>query len=282
MKHWNGQNNTLPKNLISQNFNEKQTLNQKLIFMLYDAHCHLDLMTDEELQTALTETKEKNVSQMISCATSFFSNERTLELAKKYSQIKAAIGIYPLDALELNELELDKAFYFFEAEIKKAIAIGEVGLDFKYSTKKEELMKQVTVFSRFIDLATKHDKPIIIHSRFAQKQVLQLLEEKNAKKVLLHSFVDSQKLMDQAAKKGYFVSVGLSVLYNPEVAKNITVFPLENLLFETDSPIRFNGEKASPAKVELIAEKIAELKKIPLLEVIKQQEKNFTSLFGKL
>jgi len=250
--------------------------------MLYDAHCHLDLMTDEELQTALIEAKEKNVSIMISCATSFFSNERTLELAKKNPSIKAAIGIYPLDALELNELELDKAFYFFEAEIKKAIAVGEVGLDFKYSTKKEELESQVKVFSRFIDLSIKHNKPIIIHSRFAQKQVLQLLEEKNAKKVLLHSFIDSQKLMDQAAKKGYFVSVGLSILYNVEVQKNITVFPIENLLFETDSPIRFNGEKATPADIAKVAEKVAELKKIPLLEVIKQQEMNFSSLFGKL
>ncbi|MFA6064385.1 MAG: TatD family hydrolase [archaeon] len=250
--------------------------------MLYDAHCHLDLITDEELQNALTQAKEENVFQMISCATSFFSNERTLELAKKYPSIKAAIGIYPLDALELNELELDKAFYFFEAEIKKAIAIGEVGLDFKYSKKKEELEKQVQIFSRFIDLAIKYNKPLIIHSRFAQKQVLELLAEKNAKKVLLHSFIDSQKLMEQAAKKGYFVSVGLSVLYNIEVQKNISSFPLENLLFETDSPIRFNGEKAAPSKVSLIADKVSELKKIPVEEIIKQQEKNFTALFEKV
>jgi len=238
-------------------------------------------MTEEELQSALKEASENNVFKMISCATSFFSNERTLELAKKYPTIKAAIGIYPLDALELNELELDKAFYFFEAEIKKAIAMGEVGLDFKYSTKKEEIEKQVLVFTRFIDLAKKHNKPLIIHSRFAQKQVLQILKEKEIQKVLLHSFVDSQKLMDQATQQGYFVSVGLSVLYNPVVAKNITSFPLENLLFETDSPIRFNEEKATPQNVNLIAQKVAELKKISVEEVIKQQEKNFVKLFEK-
>ena len=121
--------------------------------MLNDSHCHLDLMSEEELTTSLALAKEKGISQMVSCATSFFSNERTLELSKYHPQIKSAIGIYPLDALELNELELDKAFYFFEAEIKKAIAVGEVGLDFKYSTKKEELEKQVKLFERFIELA---------------------------------------------------------------------------------------------------------------------------------
>ena len=247
--------------------------------MLFDSHCHLDLMEEEELKESLTSAKENNVIEMISCATSFLSNERNLELAKKYHQIKAAIGIYPLDALELNDLELDKAFYFFHSEAKKTIAIGEVGLDFKYSTKKEELEKQISIFERFIKLAKEFNKPLIIHSRFAQKQVLQILEEQKAEKVLLHSFVDSQKLMKQAAEKGYFVSCGLSVTYNEEVTKNITAFPIENLLFETDSPIRFNNEKANPSKIKEIAEKISKLKKIPLIELEKQQENNYKNLF---
>jgi len=248
--------------------------------MLFDAHCHLDLMDEDELKKTLVNSKENNVTEMISCATSFLSNERNLELAKKFPQIKPAIGIYPLDALELNEIELNKAFYFFESQIKKVIAIGEVGLDFKYSTKKEELDKQISVFDKFIKLAKKHDKPLIIHSRFAQKQVIQILKENNAQKVLLHSFVDSQKLMKQAVSEGHFVSCGLSVTYNEEIAKNITSFPIENLLFETDSPIRFNNEKASPSKITIIAEKIAKLKEISLNELEKQQEKNYKNLFG--
>jgi TatD DNase family protein len=238
-------------------------------------------MTEEELSSALVLAKKVNVGKMISCATSFYSNEKTLELSKNHSEIKSAIGLYPLDAIELSELEIDKAFYFFEAEIKKAIAIGEVGLDFKYSTRKEEIEKQLKIFSRFIDLSLKYDKPLIIHSRFAQKQVLELLIEKNAKKVLLHSFVDSEKLMKQACAKGYFVSVGLNLLQNEQTQKNIQNFPLENLLFETDSPIRFNGEKATPSNISLIAQKTAELKKVALEEVIAQQEKNFAKLFNK-
>jgi len=249
--------------------------------MLNDSHSHLDLMTKEEFNTALENAKKFSIGKIISCSTSFASNEKNLELAKKYSQIKAAIGIYPLDLIELTELEIDKAFYFFKAEITKAIAIGEVGLDFKYSTKENEQEKQKNALARFIELANEYEKPLILHSRFAQRQVLEMLEKYKAKKALLHSFVDSPKLMKRATEKGYFISVGLGLLTNEEVQKNITNFPIENLLFETDSPIRFNGEKAFPEKIATIAQKISELKKIPLKDVEKQTQKNFEKLFGK-
>jgi TatD DNase family protein len=247
--------------------------------MLYDSHAHLDLMPEEELKEALKDAKKARVEKIISCSTSFASNEKNLELTEKNPEVLAGIGLYPLDLIELTDLEIDKAFYFFDAEIKKAMAIGEVGLDFKYSTKPDEQEKQKRVFVRFIELANKHNKPLIIHSRFAQKQVLEMLIEYKAKKVLLHSFVDSQKLMKLAAEHGYFVSVGLSVLTNPEIQKNIATYPIENLLLETDSPIRFNGEKSMPEKIVLVAQKVAELKKLELKKLEEQIEKNFGKLF---
>jgi len=247
--------------------------------MLFDAHSHLDLMQEEELKMALENAKNSGITQIISCATSFASNEKNLELSKKFPQIKAAIGLYPLDAVDLNEIELDKAFYFFNAEIKKAIAIGEIGLDYKYCIKKEEQDKQVQIFTRFIELSNKTGKPLIIHSRFAQKQVLKILAENKAEKVLLHSFVDSLKLMKQAVETGYFVSTGLNALFSEEVQKNITKFPLDSLLFETDSPVRFKGEKAYPEQIATIVKKVAELKGITFNEIEAVQEENFKRLF---
>jgi len=247
--------------------------------MLFDAHSHLDLMNEEELKEALEKATNAGITQIISCATSFASNEKNLELARKFPQIKAAIGLYPLDALDLNEIELDKAFYFFNAEIKKATAIGEIGLDYKYCIKKEEQEKQVKIFTRFIELSKKTGKPLIIHSRFAQKQVLKILKENKAEKVLLHSFVDSLKLMKQAAEKGYFVSTGINTLVSEETQKNIAKFPLDNLLFETDSPVRFRGEKAYPEQILTIAKKVAELKGITINEIEAVQEENFKILF---
>lgn len=248
--------------------------------MLFDSHAHLDLMEETELKNALLKAKEAGVEQIVSCATSFYSNEKNLELAKTYPQIKPAIGLYPLDALELSETELEKAFRFFRTEITKAIAIGEVGLDYKYTTKPEDQERQVKILTKFISLSKKFNKPLILHSRFAQKQVLNLLIEEKAEKVLLHSFVDSPKLMKQATEKGYFVSVGLNLLKNEETQKNIKDFPLENLLFETDSPIRFFGEKAYPEKIRVLVDQVAQLKKITSKEVEEQTAKNFSKLFN--
>jgi TatD DNase family protein len=187
--------------------------------------------------------------------------------------------LYPLDALELTELELDKAFYFFEAEIQKASAIGEVGLDFKYSTKKEEKEKQEQIFRKFITLSKKYSKPMIIHSRFAQKRVLEILREEKAEKVLLHSFCDSLKLMKEARSLGYYISCGMIILSNKEMQKNISSFSAEKLLFETDSPMRFNGEKAYPDKIPLIAKRVSELTSTPLKEIELNQKKAFSELF---
>lgn len=247
--------------------------------MLYDCHSHLDLINENEIDSLLDHSKKEGVGEIISCATSFYSNEKTLTLSKKYPQIKSALGLYPLDAIELNEEEINKAFEYFEKNIKSATAIGEVGIDFKYSTSEKEQEKQIEIFTKFIELSKKYNKPLIIHSRFAQRQVLELLEKNNAKKVLLHSFVDSEKLMKKATELGYFISCGLNVLENEQVQKNIKSFPIKNLLFETDSPIKFSGEKASPKKIKIIAKKIAQLKENNLEEITKQQEKNYKKLF---
>ena len=208
---------------------------------------------------------------------------KNILLAQKHPLIKAAIGLYPLDLIELTPLEIDKAFYFFSAEINKpeVVAVGEVGLDYKYSTKKEEQEKQKKVLERFIELSNEYEKPLIIHSRFAQRQVIEMLEKYKAKKVLLHSFTDSLKLMTRAAKNGHYISVGMNLLYNEEVQKNIKAFPLEHLLFETDSPVRIQGEKTSPESILQIANKVAKLKELDFKEVEKQQEKNFKKLFLK-
>ena len=250
--------------------------------MLYDSHCHLDMLAQPELAEALSSAEKSGVGGMISCSTSFASNQRNLEIASLHKEVRAALGLYPLDALGFNEEQLNRAFDFFRQNLKKkdGAAIGEVGLDYKLCVNKEEQEKQIGILRRFVSLSKDSGKPLVVHSRFAQKQALNLMSEEGATKVLMHSFIDSSKLMKQAAEKGFFVSVGMSVLANEDVQKRIAAFPIESLLFETDAPIRFNGEKAMPASVALVAQKVAELKGIPLQELETTQEKNFKSFFG--
>ena len=250
-----------------------------MIEMYYDVHCHLNMLSEKELTQELAKSSENNVTSMISCSTSFHSNKQNLLLSKKFEQIKAGIGLYPLDVMELEPEEIKKAFGYFDKHVNEAIAIGEVGLDHKYTKNNSEKQKQEELFIQFIELAKKHDKPIIIHSRYAQRDVLNILENEAAKKVLLHSFIESKKLMKIAAENNWFVGVGMNLLSNEDTMANISLFPIENLLFETDSPIRFNGEKAMPSNIPNIANKVAELKEIELAKLVKQQEKNYKALF---
>ena len=113
--------------------------------MLYDCHSHIDLINENEVKPLLEDSLKEGVGEIISCATSFYSNEKTLTLSKQHPQIKPALGLYPLNALELNEEELNKAINYIKKNISKAIAIGEVGLDFKYATKEEEQEKQKSI-----------------------------------------------------------------------------------------------------------------------------------------
>jgi TatD DNase family protein len=250
--------------------------------MFIDCHCHFDLVKEEDRQEILNKAEEKGVEKVISCSTSFESNKTNLKLKKKFENIEAGLGLYPLNALELNEKELERAFKFFEENIIKAGAIGEVGLDKKFTKNEEDLEKQKKVFERFIELGKKYDKPLIIHSRYAQRDVLELLEKKKAKKVLLHGFTESGKLMKKAVEAGYFVGVGLIVLENELVQERVKEIPLEKVLFETDCPIRILGKRAYSENIRKIAEKVAELKYLPLEKVEEQQEENFYELFGKL
>ncbi|MEK6959333.1 MAG: TatD family hydrolase [archaeon] len=252
---------------------------------LYDFHCHLDMvdpMQGTTVKDIVEGAKAAGICGMITCSTSFQSNEKNISIAEKFPSVKAAIGLYPINVLELSDEELDKAFEFFENAVKReeVVAIGEVGLDFKLSKTTEEKERQAKVFSRFIDLSKRSGKALIIHSRYAQDQVLRQLQSEGAKKVLLHSFVDSPKLMKRAAELGYFVSVGMSVLYNIEVQQRVAGCEMCKLLFETDSPIIFNSERALPQNVADIARKVAELKKTSLEEIEKAQETAYKTLFG--
>lgn len=249
--------------------------------MFYDVHSHIDLIKENEVEETLNQAKLSKVSEIISCSTSFNSNKKNLLLSKKYPQIKPALGLYPLDLIELSDEELTRAFDYFLENKKNIFAIGEVGLDFKYSKSDSEKEKQIKYFEKFVEFSNEINKPLIIHSRYAQSQVMKILEKKNAKKVLLHSFVDSKKLMKKAIENNYFISVGLNITYNKEVENNLIDFPLDNLLFETDSPIRFNNEKATPSKILTIVNKISQIKKTNLENIEKQQENNFSKLFLK-
>jgi TatD DNase family protein len=219
------------------------------------------------------------VEKIISNSVDLDSMKKNLELKKITAKVQVCLGLHPVKLLKLSEKEINESIKFIEDKINECIGIGESGLDFT-TEKEDEREKQIKVFKQLIGIAKKYNKPIVVHSRKARKDVLEILEEEKAEKVLLHWFI-GEKHLDKIIEKKYFISLGPSILFNDFLKKFVEKIPLEIILTETDSPVEFNGKKAEPFWVKEVAEKIAEIKKIPLEEVEEATYINAIDLFKK-
>ncbi|MBN2127260.1 MAG: TatD family hydrolase [Candidatus Diapherotrites archaeon] len=245
---------------------------------LIDVHCHFNEV--KEQKKALKESIECNVKTINSNSVDLNSMKANLELSSQFKEIKCSLGIHPSNILSMNEPELNESMQFIEKNVNKAIALGETGLDFKHAKTIEEKEKQKKYFIQQIELSKKFSKPLIIHSRYAGKECLKILKEKNAEKVLMHWFTNSEKEILQAVEQGYFISVGPSVLFSIETQKNVLKIPLNKILLETDSPVSFNGKNSEPCWIKEIAEKLAEMHKKTLEEITEITYTNAVEFFS--
>lgn len=245
--------------------------------MFTDSHCHLDEFENPE--EIASNAKKEGVKRIIACSVDLKSMQKSKKLSK-IDGIFPCFGIHPANALKMNNAEIEKAFEFIEKNKKICYGIGETGLDFKYAETPEQKLKQIELFKRQIELAKKLNLPIIVHSRMARKECIELLENSKIEKVLLHWFSSGENLLKKAFEKNYFISIGPSVLFNGYLSDFVKKSPLQNLLLETDSPVEFAGEKALPQWIPKIAEKISQIKEIDLKEIELNCEKNAEKLFN--
>jgi TatD DNase family protein len=237
-----------------------------------DSHCHLDICNGVE--TVIKRAIDSGVKVIVSCGIDKESNRKILEIANKFPEVKICLGIYPIDALNLSEKEIDDEIKFITANKNKIIGIGEVGIDLKYSSDIETQKKNL---KRFVELSKKINKPLVIHSRGAEEECIDFLEKEKADRVLMHCFSGKLKLLDKIVKNNWVVSVPSSVKYNSYFQEVILKLPLDNLLCETDSPfLHPNREKNNePANVIEVYKAISEIKKISLVDAERNIESNF-------
>ncbi|MEK6894473.1 MAG: TatD family hydrolase [Nanoarchaeota archaeon] len=251
--------------------------------MFIDVHCHLDKLIEEGITAAqaIKNAKSKGVEQMIVNGTDHAQNQIILSLAEKHKQVLPALGIYPTDALKLSEREIDEEIEFIKKNKDKIVAIGEVGIDLKEEELHKTLDKQKNNLRKFVNLAIKLNKPVIIHSRKAELHTIELLEELNAKKVVMHCFSGKMSLVDRIAKNGWFLSIPANSHYSQQFQDVIKRVPIQNLLCETDTPYLHPLKEwpNEPANVIYSYKKIAEIKGIKLEEAEKEIENNFNKLF---
>lgn len=244
--------------------------------MLIDTHCHLNKEDYENVGKVI-----KNMDGiMIASGCSDKSNKEVMELINKYPNVYGAIGIHPEDIDSMSEESLK----FIEDNLSnpKIVAIGEIGLDYYWTKDNKE--KQKEVFIKQLNLASKYNKPVIIHSRDSIQDTYDILK-KYKLKGSMHCFNSSLEMAKEFIKLGYKIGVGGVVTFKnaKKLQDIVSELDLGNILLETDSPYLtpepFRGTRNEPAKVYYVAEKISVLKSVKLDEVLDKTTQNAIDLF---
>ena len=251
---------------------------------MIDSHCHLDhepLLSD--LDNVLARSKKVGIKKLLTISTSLDSFTRVKKIVNKDEIIYGTIGIHPH---ETNNDTIDSEFIVKNLlENKKIIGIGETGLDFFYNN--SEKNKQIDSFRIHIEASLKANVPIIIHSREAEEETFNILNEyKDEKlKILMHCFTGTQVFAEKLLEfNSYFSASGIITFKNStDLQKTFKSLPLEKILIETDSPflapVPNRGKKNEPSFIDFTATKLAEIKEIEKSKLIKITTDNFNNLF---
>ncbi|MHB9053247.1 MAG: TatD family hydrolase [Thermoleophilia bacterium] len=247
---------------------------------LVDSHAHLDLLEDSE--NALIAAREAGVDRIVAVGIDLASSRRAVDFSATNDFVYAAVGIRPHDAGSVDDWAISELQKL--AGSGKVVAIGETGLDYYRDRAPRESQK--AAFIRHMELARETGLPLIVHSREANEDVLQMLElHATGLTVILHCF-SLHGRVEECAGRGYFMSVAGNVTFNNATALREAVkkIPADLLLTETDSPylspVPHRGKKNQPAWVASVLEELARLRAIEPSLLAGAVHKNFLAAFG--
>ncbi len=256
--------------------------------MFVDSHCHLDKLDlapyNNDLDAAVQAALDHRVSHMLCIGVDLESADQVVALAERYDQVYASVGTHPLygdrRAPTVEEL-------LSIARHPRVVGIGETGLDYYYS--KDNPRIQAERFITHIEAAVQTELPLIVHTREAKQDTLDLLRQYGQNRVrgVLHCFTEDLDMARQAIDLGFCISIsGIVTFRNAESLREVVrAVPIDHLLIETDAPwlapVPYRGKKNEPKYVGVVAEKVAELKGISVEDVAEQTTRNFFSLFTK-
>ncbi len=254
------------------------------MIQLIDVHCHLDFPAlKSQRETIDLKLQEKGILALTNTV-SFQNYKETKQLFEKAKNIKVLPGIYPNECEKITEDEFQNFLNHIKQNKDKIIGIGEIGLDKKYTTNPELFNLQIKRFKQIIELGIELDKPMIIHTRDAELEILEILEyyikKHNFTKFNLHCFFGSSKHFQKIKDLQIFCSIPLIILNNHHFQKLVSFLPLSQILVETDSPFLHPEKKTnSPLNTPQIYKKIAQIKELDYEVAIKQIYENYRKLF---
>ncbi|RKY58146.1 MAG: hydrolase TatD [Candidatus Latescibacterota bacterium] len=247
-----------------------------------DTHAHLeDGRFSSDLDEVVRRAEEAGVKAILTAGTDLKTSRAAVELAERYGGVWAAVGVHPHEAEKATPEVLAEVEEL--ASHEKVVAVGEVGLDFYRDRSPRE--SQLTAFRRQVELAGKLGLPLVVHSRGAVREVLDLLKEFRGIRGVLHCFPGGLEEAEEALELGWYVGIGGTLTFPksalPEV---VSALPLEGILLETDSPylapVPHRGRRNEPAYLVLVGEKLARIKDTSPQEVALCTTENARKLFG--
>ena len=252
---------------------------------MIDSHCHLDHEPlYENLSNVIRRSKEMGITKLLTICTTLDSFENIKNIVKKDVMIYGTYGIHPHET-KTNQVD-KKTIIKCVNENKKIIGIGETGLDFFYNH--SDKISQIDSFKAHIEASIQLSKPIIIHSRDAEKETFEILSSyKNEDlKILMHCFTGSLEFSKKLQTLGAFFSAsGIITFKNSiEIQNTFKTIPYEKLLIETDSPflapIPMRGKKNEPSYIKYTLDQLSLLKKTTVKDMSKITTDNFNKLFS--
>jgi TatD DNase family protein len=247
-----------------------------------DTHAHLDEIKD--LDRVIAESKSAGLSAIVVVGSELESNKRVLDIGRLYPGfILPALGLHPSS---LKETEVDRNLEFIDRHAGDAAAIGEIGLDYHkrvLAGASKDLQKRV--LAGLLRIARSHDKPALLHSRYAWRDCLTMVEESQLENVVFHWYTGPSSVLRDIVGHGYYLSATPAIEYHEEHRRAIREAPLERLLLETDSPVTYgrgSGHEfeARPVDVFRSLKGAALAKMIDETTVARVTTENAVALFG--
>lgn len=246
---------------------------------IFDSHAHYDDSAfDGDRDRLLTEMHGFGVCGIINCGADFASSEQSLFLSHKHPFVYAAVGIHPESADGYDE----QAIRCLAAD-DRAVAIGEIGLDYHWDTVPRE--RQIAAFRSQVQLANELGMPVIVHDREAHSDTIDVLSELRPRGVV-HCFSGSAEMAEQIVRLGMYIGIGGVLTFKNarrlvDVAERV---PLERILLETDAPYMapepYRGHRCHSGYIAFVADRLAAIRQLTRREVLAASRKNVRDLFG--
>ncbi|MCF7844688.1 MAG: TatD family hydrolase [Kiritimatiellales bacterium] len=250
---------------------------------MIDSHCHLaDRKFTQDIDQVLARAKEAGVDRCVTIADTLKESRQCIEIAEKYSEVFATVGVHPHGSRGWGVGDRDKLIGMLSND--KVVALGEIGLDYYYDNSPRDVQRDV--FKTQLELAKELDVSVVIHCRNAIDDLRKIIEDVDHKKMVLHCCTEKWEDVEWLVERGALLGFTGIATYSKadEIREVIEKCPLEQIMIETDAPYLapdpHRGERNEPAFVVEVAKLIARLKTSSLEEVDRVTTKNTTEFYG--